>query len=115
MPAMPVVRPVYLSPLRWSLHGLFVLALVLSAWGKVAAPANDGSGFKGIQHSLAELKCIGNSINGDPPESDPVVLVLESVAVADAPATVGIACSRQFSPMVHQLRDRLMHAPPALS
>lgn len=112
---MKVAPPILLSPLRWSLHTLFVLTLVLAVSGKAVSVVQESGGFKGIQHSLTEFKAIGNSINGDPPESDPVIVLSAAVAVADAPASLGVSCALQFCPMVHQLRDRLMHAPPVLS
>lgn len=112
---MKVVPPILLSPLRWSLHTLFVLTLVFAVSGKVVSVDKETGGFKGIQHSLTEFKALGNSINGDPPESDQDIHLFEAVSVADAPASLGAARSSQFSPMVHQLRDRLMHAPPVFS
>lgn len=96
--------------LRLCLNAGFVLVLVCTSFAK-AAPGEWTNG-KALQQSITEFKCASNGLFSDPPESKAVSLFLEHTIVASVPWVLGAAQEQQFNPMVHQLRDRLMHAPP---
>ena len=97
--------------LRLCLNAGFILLLVCASYAR-AVPVEWGTG-KALQQSITELKSAANGLFSDPPESKAAVPQLSESIHSPLPRVLGRAHEQQFNAMVHQLRDRLMHAPPA--
>lgn len=98
---------------RLCLHAGFVLVLLSAVLARAVATPAEGVHGKALGHAVAEFKVASNGLSSDPPESKSALPVAAAVSQLPLPRVLGQVHSLQFSPMVHQLRDRLMHAPPA--
>src|SRR5690606_15585700 len=104
-----------LSPVSLRLQfRLLLVAMLLLCFGM--GQANDSAtgrqDGKSLQQSVFNIVGTVNAQGGDLP--DPLFAVAATASILALPGTrlAGTASSFQFNPMVLQLRDRLMHAPP---
>jgi len=106
------IRP--FSWLRLGLNAGFVLVLLGAVLARTAATSVDGVYAKALQQTISEFKAASNGLGSDPPETKSALPAATAVLQLPFPRVLGQAHPAQFSPMVHQLRDRLMHAPPTI-
>lgn len=99
---------------RFLVHTGFILVLAGSVFARASVAAPEWTNGKAVQHTLSEFKCAANWLGSDPPESKAVAVPIRMVAPALVPLVLGEVQQQQYGPMVHQLRDRLMHAPPVI-
>jgi hypothetical protein len=100
--------------LRFCINASFVLVLLGAVLAKVAAAPAEWTHGKALQQTISEIKGASNGFTSDPPEVKSGLPAASLVVVPPVPQVLGVVQHQQFSPMVHQLRDRLMHAPPVL-
>lgn len=100
--------------LRLCLNTGFVLVLVSSAFAKAAVTQGELFDGKAMQQAFSEAKFTATWLDSDPPESRATLALPEPLLVLPAPRVLGFVQPQQHASMVHQLRDRLMHAPPVV-
>lgn len=100
--------------LRFCLYVGLVLVVLGAVSSRIMAVPLDGAKAKVLPQTLSEQAAAKHVIEGDLPEPQPSLLAVHSLAPESLPLAVGKVQVQQFSSMVHRLRDRLMHAPPAL-
>lgn len=103
-------------PFSWNricLTASFVLLLLGAVFARASAVQVESVQAKALQQTLSEFKAASQGINSDPPESKSALPIVHATELSLVPRVLGAAHPDQHSPMVHQLRDRLMHAPPA--
>ena len=100
--------------LRFCINAGFVLVLVSAVFARASATTLEKANGKAVQHGYSEYKGAANWIDSDPPESKAVCFQTACRKPASVPRVLGQVQVSQFSPMVLQLRDRLMHAPPVV-
>ncbi len=99
--------------IRFCINTGFVLVLISAVFARASAVTLEKPNGKVIQPAFSELKCATNGIDSDSPEPKAATAQLERLIASAVPQVLGQAHHQQYSPMVLQLRDRLMHAPPA--
>lgn len=98
--------------LRLCVNASFVLVLLGSAFARAVAVPMEWNSGKALQQTISEIKGVSNGLTSDPPEEKSALPAVSVMVVPSVPQVLGVVHHQQFSPMVHQLRDRLMHAPP---
>ena len=100
--------------LRIGINAGFVLVLLGVLLARATTMPLEQQGFKALQQTLCEIPFASDSLGGDPPDTkNALQSAALLVAVASAPQVLGQSPRQPFHSMVHQLRDRLMHAPPS--
>ena len=77
-----------------------------------AASSDDG---KSLRQSVSGVQFCINAIDADSPDAESTNATLSVVRPPLVVRELGLPIPDQHNPMVLMLRDRLMHAPPAVS
>lgn len=98
--------------LALSKAGWFALFFALFGFAQASdstAATDDG---KSLRQSISSSQTFFNAIDSGVPDIDPVSITFDIVCPPVVLRSLGNVLPGQHNPMVLQLRDRLMHAPP---